>query len=250
MILDNLTEKLGEKLGKFGKMLIMSFKDTKSAESGEKAPDKNTLRAFINPESYKLNYRVNAACKTKAIGSTGEQSKFHNIENTELSFEFLFDDTGIIDGDFRDILTLPNKGVFEDVKKFRELLMQYDGDAHQTPIVKLVWGTLLFVGRATDLSIHYKLFDSGGMPIRAVVNVKFHGTVNEDKQVALNNNQSPDLTHIIRVKAGDTLPLLCKKVYGNSKYYFQVAAANDLGNFRRLEPGMEILFPPIDKTKN
>jgi nucleoid-associated protein YgaU len=91
------------------------------------------------------------------------------------------------------------------------------------------------------------MFNSSGEPIRAVASVKFKGTISEDKEAAKAKRSSPDLTHILRVKAGDTLPLMCKKVYGDPKYYLQIAGANNLGNFRRLEPGMEIVFPPIEK---
>lgn len=88
------------------------------------------------------------------------------------------------------------------------------------------------------------------MPIRAVANTTFKGSIEERKRTALEKKSSPDLTHILQVKAGDTLPLMCKKVYGDPKYYLQVADVNGLGNFRRLEPGMELVFPPIDKTTN
>ena len=246
MIFDKLIEKF---TGKLEKMIIKSYPTVEKAESGQ-APVKKGLQVFINPESYKLNYKVITDCGGGVTGSTGEQTKFHGIKNADLTLDFLFDDTGIIDGEWKNIIEAPNKGVFDKVKIFRETLMQYDGNVHQTPVVKLAWGTLLFIGRATELNVHYKLFNSGGEPIRAVVSVKFLGTVDEVKQAAKDKKSSPDLTHILRVKAGDTLPLMCKKVYGDPKYYLQVANVNGLGNFRRLEPGMELVFPPIDKTTN
>ncbi len=246
MIFDKIVEKV---TGKLEKMVIKSYPTVYDAEFG-KAPSKKAYHVFINPESYKLNYKVLTDCGGDTSGSTGKQTKFHGIKNADLTFDFLFDDTGIIDGEWKNVFDAPNKGVFDKVKEFREVLMQYDGDVHQTPIVKLAWGTLLFIGRATELNIQYKLFNADGEPIRAVVSVKFHGTVDEEKQAAKDKKSSPDLTHILRVKAGDTLPLMCKKVYGDPKYYLQVANVNGLGNFRRLEPGMELVFPPIDKSTN
>jgi nucleoid-associated protein YgaU len=61
------------------------------------------------------------------------------------------------------------------------------------------------------------------------------------------NNSSPDLTHYRVIKKGDTLPLMCYRIYGDSKYYIQVAKANKLSNFRHLKEGEEIFFPPIAK---
>jgi len=57
---------------------------------------------------------------------------------------------------------------------------------------------------------------------------------------------SPDLTHVRVVKSGDTLPLLCKEIYGSSQYYLRVAAHNGLDDFRNLLPGQTLSFPPLD----
>jgi nucleoid-associated protein YgaU len=50
------------------------------------------------------------------------------------------------------------------------------------------------------------------------------------------------------VTAGDTLPQLCYKIYGDPRYYLQVADRNTISNFRTLSPGDRIVFPPIAKT--
>jgi nucleoid-associated protein YgaU len=52
-----------------------------------------------------------------------------------------------------------------------------------------------------------------------------------------------------KIKFGDTLPLMCYRIYGDPKYYLQVAEANGLDNFRRLKPGTDIFFPPLEKTR-
>jgi len=56
---------------------------------------------------------------------------------------------------------------------------------------------------------------------------------------------SPDLTHVVEVKEGDTLPLLCYRVYKDCSYYPQVAKANNLTDFRHLKPGTKLSFPPL-----
>lgn len=252
MILDNVFDQtLGKISGKLEKMLILGFKDAKEAENGgvevAKA-NKAYLKAFINPESYTVVHKVSYDNMPQTSGTAGQHNKFSHVSPEIMSFDFYFDDTGIIDGELRDILKSPNKGVYEEVKEFREMMVKYYGDTHETMVLVLVWGNFILQGRVTDLSIQYKLFNASGEPIRAVASVTFRGTISEDKQAAKLKKSSPDLTHILRVKAGDTLPLMCKKVYGNPKYYLQVAEVNNLGNFRRLEPGMELVFPPIDKT--
>jgi nucleoid-associated protein YgaU len=92
------------------------------------------------------------------------------------------------------------------------------------------------------------LFNPDGQPIRAVAKVKFKRSMEEKKRAAKENRKSPDLTHLRKVKAGDTLPLMCYRIYGDPKYYLKVAEINGLGNFRFLKPGTALLFPPIDQT--
>ena len=98
------------------------------------------------------------------------------------------------------------------------------------------------------MSIEFKLFGSDGTPLRAVAKTKFKGTVEDDLRVAKENNNSPDLTHIRIVNLGDTLPLMTYRIYGDSKYYLEVAKANNLNQFRKLEVGQKIMFPPIEKV--
>ena len=226
--------------GKLEKMLILAFDTSADAESGGRPEAKDSFEAFINPETYTLEYKVKTA-EGQGQGTSGAQAKFQYTMPEELTFEFLFDNTGIIDGK-------PNKdGVFDDVNHFKTMLTGYQGTSHEPYHLKLVWGNLIFKGRAVELSITYKLFNPDGQPIRAVAKAKFKGSIEEKKRAAKENKSSPDLTHVRMVKAGDSLPLLCFKIYGDPRHYLLVAERNKLTNFRFLPPGRELVFPPIDK---
>lgn len=233
--------------GKLEKMLILGFKDSKEAENGGKAEAiKNGayFEALINPETYTLDYKLKFSGSGQGQGTSGKQLKYEYTEPEEITFEFLFDNTGIIDGK-------PRENIADDIKRFKKILIEYKGDAHEPRHFKLVWGeNSIFKGRVTELSITYKLFNPDGSPIRAVAKVKFKSSIEEMKRAAKENKSSPDLTHVRQVKAGDTLPLMCYRIYGDARYYLQVAAINGLSNFRDLIPGSEIVFPPIDKTTN
>ena len=232
--------------GKLEKMLILGFKDSKEAENGGKAEAiKNDayFEALINPETYTLDYRLKFSESGQGQGTSGKQLKYEYTQPEEITFEFLFDNTGIIDGKPRP------DGIAVDIKHLKQVLIEYKGDTHEPRHFKLVWGqNSIFKGRVTELSVIYKLFNPDGTPIRAVVRVKFKSSIEELKRAAKENKSSPDLTHVRKVKAGDTLPLLCHQIYGDSRYYLQVAAANGIGNFRHLALGLEIVFPPIDKN--
>jgi hypothetical protein len=229
--------------GKLEKMLILAFETSEEAEDGGKTEAQDSFEALINPETYTLSYKVKTADE-QGQGTSGAQSRFEYTMPEELTFEFLFDNTGIIDGKAK------KEGVFDDVNHFRELLTKYQGSSHEPYHLKLIWGNLIFKGRAIELDITYKLFNPDGQPIRAVARTKFKGSIEEKKRAAQENKSSPDLTHQRKVKAGDTLPLMCYRIYGDPSYYLDVAKLNDLENFRALLPGTDIHFPPIDKKNN
>ena len=228
--------------GKLEKMLILAFSDSTTAETGGKNEADEYVEALINPENYTQSYKLKFSQSGQGQGTSGQQLKYEYSEPEEMSFEFLFDNTGIIDGNPRD-------SVAEDLQKFRKVLTEYKGDAHEPRHFKLVWGeNSIFKGRVTELEITHKLFKPDGTPLRATAKVTFKSSIEEEKRAASEDRQSADLTHIRRVKAGDTLPLMCFRIYGDSRHYLDVAATNGLNNFRSLTPGMEIRFPPIDKT--
>ena len=153
--------------GELEKMLILAFADSQKAESGGKKEADDYVEALINPETYTLNYKLKFAESGQGQGSSGKQLKYEYTEPEEISFDFLFDNTGIIDGKPRDSIT-------DELKKFRQVLLEYKGDAHEPRHFKLVWGeNSIFKGRVTEASFTYKLFKPDGTPIRASVKVTF-----------------------------------------------------------------------------
>jgi hypothetical protein len=224
--------------GKLDKMRIYAYPD--SSFSGN-VPDEDKVEVLINPETYTTEFRLKVS-EEQGQGNSGRNLKYEYTEPAEMSFEFLFDCTGIIDGQ-------PRNDIVEELEKFRRVLTEFKGENHEPAYHKLVWGSKdgLFKGRLLNLSINYKLFASDGRPLRAVARATFKASIAEEERAARENRSSPDLTHLRTVKAGDTLPMMCKRIYGDPKHYLQVAQFNRLGNFRKLEPGMEILFPPIKK---
>lgn len=196
--------------------------------------------AMMNPETYSIDTKMEFNLK-QGQGTSGKTPKFELKLPEEMSFEFLFDNTGIIDGQASENLT-------QKIQDFAIFLMGYDGTTHEPKFFKLAWGTLLFKGRCTGLNIQYKLFNPDGAPIRAICKVTFKEFKEDNLRVAEENNQSPDLTHYRVVRKGDTLPHMCYLIYGDSRHYLEVARANRLINFRHLTVGEEIFFPPFAKT--
>jgi hypothetical protein len=223
------------------RMLILAYANATDTEDGGTAKAKKKIEALINPESYTLDYKLSYSADDHGQGASGKQLKFRYSEPEELSFDFLLDNTGIIDG-------VPRPDIADDIKTYREVLTGFQGETHEPWHFKLLWGkNSIFKGRVTELSITHKLFNADGTPIRAIVRVRFKSSIEEMKRVAEEGKTSPDLTHVRLVKAGDTLPLMCHTIYGDSRYYIEVARANGLDNMRSLIPGTSVRFPPIEK---
>lgn len=228
--------------GKLEKMLILAFPDSESCESGGEADADATYEALINPETYTHEFKLKFADGAQGQGTSGQQLKYEYTAPEEMTFEFLFDNTGIIDGEPRD-------DIAEEIQEFKEVLIEYQGDTHEPRHFKLVWGEhSIFKGRVTELSITYKLFRPDGTPTRAVAKVKFKASIEDVKRAASEDKSSPDLTHVRLVQAGDSLPLLCYRIYGDPAYALAVARVNRLDNPRLLVPGTRLRFPPLEES--
>lgn len=225
--------------GELKKMLILAFADSEACESGSEQDADDKYEALINPEAYTQEFKLKFSDDAQGQGTSGQQLKYEYTAPEEMSFEFLFDNTGIIDGRPRD-------DVAEEVAEFKRVLVEYQGDSHEPRHFKLVWGDhSIFKGRVTEVGITYKLFRPDGTPTRAVAKVKFKASIEDVKRAAEEDKSSPDLTHAHLVSAGDTLPLLCYRIYGSPAYALAVARANRLDDPRTLVPATRLYFPPL-----
>jgi hypothetical protein len=224
-----------ENLGEIKKMWIRAYNSAKM----EKKDFVDEYYAMVNPETYTIDLKMETK-GGQGQGTSGKQLKFAFKQPEEFTFEFLFDNTGIIDGK-------PRKDITEDLKKLQDMAFKLDGKVHEPRHVHLIWGTFDFKGRITGMTINYKLFSPDGSPIRANVKVTIKKSEEEKEQNAKDRKQSPDLTHRRIFKRGDSLPWLCYDIYGHPRYYLQVARVNGISNFRKIQEGTEILFPPFNK---
>ena len=196
------------------------------------------FEAFVNPSEISLGYEIEYDA-AQGAGTTNSRMEFKKLKPGDLSLSFFLDGTGA-NGTPYDVQTA--------IQKFQEVA-SYNGDIHRPNYLKIAWGTLQ-IKRCVlkSASIAYKLFRPDGVPLRAVIAATFSDNSDDQTRVALAQDQSPDLTHRHIVKAGDRLPALCQAIYGDPRYYLQVAAANGLDDSRQLSPGSALYFPPLEKS--
>jgi len=200
--------------------------------------------ATLNPSSYShrqtLHYN---SPRRRPVGSAGQDPKFAAVGNDTVGFALMLDGTGVVPGG--GSATAPPRPVIDQIRALNSVVYAYDGQKHEPNVVRLLWGTFIFFGRLTTMSTEYTLFKPEGEPLRAKVTLSFTGFMSKEEQALVANRSSPDLSHKVVVKAGDTLPLLCYRIYKDSGYYMDVARHNGLTDFRRLEPGTTLSFPPL-----
>lgn len=205
----------------------------------------NTFEATINPESYShkfgLSYSGTASSSgDRAVGKSSPVAKFANAEPEKLDFTIFLDGTGVLPDTQKST-------VADQINKLREIAYDYDGDTHEPNPVKIIWGAGLqaFYGRLTSMSVDYTLFHPDGTALRAKITLSFVEAKTEAQEALEAGRQSPDLTHVVQVREGDTLPLLCQRIYNDVTKYLEIARINDLDSFRALTPNTLLRFPPM-----
>jgi hypothetical protein len=124
-------------------------------------------------------------------------------------------------------------------------LLRVEKELHAPPIVRFVWGKLLFTAVISRISQKFTLFLGDGVPVRATLSVTFNEYATEfsQKEKVLN---SRDRTKYYILKEGDSLWLLAEKEYGEAGQWRWIAEANNIINPRIITPGREIIIPPIE----
>lgn len=220
--------------------------------------------AQLNPGSLNIQYAIQYdGEQTQPIASEGSEPRYQRSVPTKIDFELMFDGTGVVppppEGIAGALENVPIAGaiasaatggdkaydVIKNIRAFNKIVYQKDGDIHRPRMVEIVWGQLVFSGALSSLSYNFKAFKPDGTPLRATAQVSFREALDGFLQEAKTKTNSPDLTHLVTVKEGDTLPMLSHKMYGDASLYMEVARVNKLVGLRKLTPGMVLQFPPV-----
>ncbi|HNP25133.1 MAG TPA: hypothetical protein PKM20_00200 [Nitrosomonas sp.] len=199
------------------------------------------FEALINPSGYEHTLSLRYS-KNKVLGQPGTETKYDVSHPEKIVLkELVIDGTGVVKSSNNQTVSVKNQ-----IELLKNVVYTYVGSKHEAPIVQLKWGSFLFYGRVESLKFDYTLFKPSGVPLRAKVTLTFTEYQSSEEIAKESENESPDLTHQVEVKAGDTLPLLCYRIYQDCAYYPEVARVNNLTHFRDLKPGMQLLFPPLN----
>lgn len=228
------------KLFKLEKLTVEAYADARR----KRPASPREMELMFNPTTYKRSHAVSYdSAKQQALNTPGRPARYAYTPPADLSFTFVLDGTGV-----HEMGPRPGSlghSVKKEVARFEKLCLRMNGSIHEPNFLVIRWGDLAFSGRLKKLDITYTLFDQGGDPLRAEVAVVFVEDKTQKTLMREAGKNSPDLTHLRVVRHGDTLPLLCREIYGSSRHFLFVARANDLDDVRRLVPGRTLRFPPL-----
>jgi len=212
--------------GQFQRMTIQPLDGTNSQAKGA------AITVMFNPKDYKIS--KDSTWKEQNVqGFDTPILEWTNGQPEELEFELFFDGY--------------EKG--ESIRKVTdkiEKLALVDGEIHRPPVCVLTWGTGLTmkcVLKRFDLT--FSLFGADGTPLRGKMVTKwteFSTTADQQKGTP---RHSADHTKRRVVKQGDTLANIAAKEYDDPSQWRMIADANGIDDPIHLEPGRELLIPPI-----
>ncbi|WP_208022753.1 CIS tube protein [Flavobacterium jejuense] len=214
-------------------MKITGYTDENFQQAFEGQP----YTVMINPDTIKWQRGIDYNEQQAPNTSTPSQ-KYKSTPVEKLNFDITIDCTGVVDSKRTDLA--------KEISTLENIVYTYHGKIHRPNFVKVQWGkSLVFKGVLKSMDISYTLFKPDGSPLRAKLSLGFTQYISPEDEEQLKGNESPDITHLVSVVEGNTLPQLCQKTWNDNSYYIQVAQYNNLNKFRNLKGGQKLIFPPI-----
>ncbi|MBI3509753.1 MAG: LysM peptidoglycan-binding domain-containing protein [Bacteroidetes bacterium] len=221
--------------------------------------------AMYNPSTLSTSHTQDVQ-EMKTANGSDNSTQDKNKQNPTVSVELLLDGTGAsppqnvlatesntsVQGFSTAISGLENGkvNISKAIEILFKVLMKIESKTHDSNFLKVIWGEGLYLEcKVQSATVNYSLFNRDGSPLRATVSCTFIETNNHVMSQRKNKLFSPDITKIHLVKAGDTIYNIAKSEYGSESFYLQIAAANDLMNYRKLQPGQNLILPPTNKAE-
>ena len=190
-------------------------------------------KVIFNPAEYSIQ-KGNQFSNAPLPGLSNPIASFVNGDADVLTMDLFFD-------------TYTNMGS-SDVRLETDkiaVLLEIDPQLHAPPPVKFVWGPLRFKAVLERLTQRFTMFREDGVPVRATLNVTFKEYRTIEDQLSPKPNESSDWSKRRIIAQHDRLCLIAAIEYEDAAEWRVIADANDIDNPRLLEPGREILLPPL-----
>lgn len=203
-----------------------------------------TVKFQFNPNSLALSKNTEWRRKPTRMAAQSSVPEFVGSGPRTLSLEVFLDATATHDNSVEDrveklmVACVPTKASLAKKKP-------------ASPWVRFEWGsvkTASFDGVLSSLSVDYSLFDVDGRPLRAKCSLSIEeAAADTPGQNPTSGSREARRSH--RVVAGDSLPHLAWREYGDATTWRVIAEANGIDDPMVLPPGVELLVPSIDAAE-
>ncbi len=213
----------------------------------EKAVITNTitqgmLPVMFNPTDYSVSQEINYA-KAAVPGLSQPLLQFVNGNVPALEMELFLDTNETVSINGKTIATAGS-----DVRALTQQitdLMTIDSSTHAPPVIVFTWASLSFTCVLARAVQKFVMFLQDGTPVRARLQVVFHGYNNANNESKEVKRQTADYSKSYTVAQGDTLSKIAGQVYGNAALWRPIGMNNNLDESIALEIGKRLLIPQL-----
>lgn len=203
---------------------------------------------LFNPTEITVE-KSNQFAEVNIPGLSSSLFQFVRGNNRSISMDLFFDTYEDDNQDVRmhtDMITGWDSGVTRSKLPGKKGLMDINSDLHAPPICVFKWGDFEFDCIIERVTKKFTMFLPDGIPVRATLSVTLKEYKDGELQLKEINAQSADLTKRRVLTQGDSLWMLADEEYGDAGLWRAIAEANGIIKPRKLEPGTEIVIPPVE----
>jgi nucleoid-associated protein YgaU len=201
-----------------------------------------TIPVMFNPTDYTVSQDINYA-QAAIPGLSQPLLQFVNGSVPTLEMELFLDSNETVQSNGRVIAAARS-----DVRLVTQQitnLMVIDSTTHAPPVLVFTWASLSFTCVLARAAQKFVMFLSDGTPVRARMQVLFHGYTASTTESKERKRQTADYSKTYVVAQGDTLSKIATTVYGNAMLWRPIGMNNGLDDSIELRVGQELLIPQL-----
>lgn len=189
------------------------------------------IKVMFNPKEYVMEKKTPWS-EVNVFGMDAPPVEFTMGERKRLSMELFFD-------------TSEDKSDVRNHTSQIEELMLVNAQEHRPPLLRFSWGSLSFDCVLEDLVQRFTLFDSSGIPLRAILKVVFKEYSTAATQLSNTRRESADHTKRMALREGETLSSISAREYHDSRKWRAIADANNIDDPENVSAGTVVELPPL-----
>ena len=207
----------------------------------------NSLACQFNPDEYQLTARVKYSTQQRAQQDS-PIIQYIGGDITTLNLPLLFDTSDTSEVTLGLVSTTVKHNGATDVSQYIDVLLQLvmiSGEIHHPPMVEFTWGSLNISGLTQKSDVKYTMFEKGGMPVRARVNLMIIAPNATSVHESANPLESPDRTKCRVLSQGSSLWSIAQAEYGDAGLWREIARANGIMNPMDVPVGTVLKVPAL-----